>query len=506
MFVLVFYNLFIYFTVKDTSYLYYIIYIFFITLTQAALNGYSFKFIFPNSPYLSNVSLILFNSIAGIATIRFIQTFLKTKDHLPKLNKGYYFLGFLYLLDIVSVLVGFKQFSYKIMDLGGLLISFFSLFIAIKLILKGNRSARFFLLAWSFFLIGVILFVLKNSGVLPSNSFTNYTMTIGIALEGILLSFALANKINIIQAEKEELVMNQNIILEQKVDERTTELNKTLKNLKEAQSQLVDAEKMSSLGLLTAGIAHEINNPINFVSSNITPLKQDIDDLKAIIEKYEEIKDASNVNEKLSEVYALKQELDYEFLKTELNTIINSIDNGARRTTEIVKGLKNFSRLDENDLLLADINEGITSTLVILKSASNNIEIKTKLNPLPKINCYPGKLNQVFLNLINNAIYAINENTTRTENGKIEIETYSNENSVTIKISDNGIGIPEKFKEKIFDPFYTSKKVGDGTGLGLSIVYRIIENHNGKIEVNSVINKGTTFTITLPIKQTNKDG
>jgi signal transduction histidine kinase len=504
MFVLVFYNLFIYFTVKDSSYLYYIIYIFFITLTQAALNGYSFKFIFPNFPYLSNISLIIFNSIAGLATIKFIQTFLKTKIHLPKLNKGFYLIAFLYLLGIVTVILNLKQLSYKLMDLGGFLISFFSLFIAIKMSLKGDRSAKFFLLAWSFFLVGVILFVLKNSGILPSNSFTNYTMTIGIALEGILLSFALANKINIIQAEKKELIINQNIILEQRVEERTDELNKTLKNLKETQSQLVDAEKMSSLGQLTAGIAHEINNPINFVSSNIPPLKQDIDDLRAIIDKYEEIKDSSNVNEKLNEVNNLKQELDYEFLKTELNTIINGIDNGAKRTAEIVKGLKNFSRLDENDLMIANINEGIESTIAILKNTSFEIDILLNLNPLPEIECFPGKLNQVFLNVINNAIQAAKENTTRIGKGKVEITTLSESNVIKILISDNGIGMTDEIKAKVFEPFFTTKKVGDGTGLGLSIVYRIIENHNGKIDVNSIINKGTTFIITLPIKQLNK--
>lgn len=328
-------------------------------------------------------------------------------------------------------------------------------------------------------------------------------MQIGSAIETVLLSFALANKINIIQAEKEELIMNQNVILEQKVDERTTELNKTLKNLKETQSQLVDAEKMSSLGQLTAGIAHEINNPINFVSSNIPPLKQDIDDLKTIIKKYEEINSSSNINEKLNEINTLKQELDYEFLKTELNTIINGIETGAKRTAEIVKGLKTFSRLDENDLTLANINEGIESTLTILKSTSFDVDLLLNLNPLPEIECFPGKLNQVFLNVINNAIQATKENTTRPGKGKVEVTTLSEAKTIKILISDNGYGMTEETKAKIFEPFFTTKKIGEGTGLGLSIVYRIIENHKGKIEVNSIINRGTTFTITLPIKQQN---
>lgn len=499
MFVLIFYNIFIFFTVRDSSYLYYIIYISFITLTQAALNGYSFKFIFPNSPHLSNISLIIFNSIAGLAAIKFIQTFLKTKHHLPRLNKGYYFIAVFYILGLITVLLNLKQVSYKLMDFGGFLISFFSLFIAIKMSLKGNQSAKFFLVAWSFFLVGVILFVLKNSGVLPANVFTNHTMTLGVTLEGILLSFALANKINIVQAEKEELILNQNIVLEQKVDERTNELNIALTNLKETQSQLVDAEKMSSLGQLTAGIAHEINNPINFVSSNIPPLRQDIEDLKSIILKYEEIDTPKNLNEKLKEIELLKEELDYEFLKEELNSIINGIEIGAKRTTEIVKGLRNFSRLDENDFLVADLNEGIKSTLAILKSETTDIDINIHLTPNCEIECYPGKLNQVFLNIINNAIHAVNKS--NINKGLINISTEKTNGNVLIKITDNGIGITDDIKNKIFDPFFTTKKVGEGTGLGLSIVYRIIENHKGTIEVASEINKGTTFIIKLPTKQ-----
>ena len=501
MLVLVFYNLFIYFTVKDSSYLYYVVYIFFITLTQAALNGYSFKFIFPNYPELSNSSLILFNSIAGLATIKFIQTFLKTNIHVPTLNKGYILITILYLLGIVTVVVGFKQISYKLMDFGGFLISFFSLFIAIKIALKGERYAKFFLLAWSVFLIGVILFVLKNAGILPSNSFTNYTMTFGIAIEGILLSLALADRINIIRNEKEQLVREQNITLETKVNERTQELNKTLDHLKETQTQLVDAEKMASLGILTAGIAHEINNPINFVSSNIPPLRQDIDDLKSIINKYEEINESGNLNTKLIEVTKLKQQLDYEFLKTELDGIINSIENGANRTTEIVKSLRNFSRLDESDLMFADMNEGINSALVLLRSEYAGIEINKNLGELPMIECYPGKLNQVFLNLLNNAIYAVQNNTFRESIGKIDIKTLKENEVIKIIITDNGMGIKDEFLEKIFDPFFTTKEVGKGTGLGLSIVYRIIESHHGKIEVTSKINEGTTFTIRLPIHQ-----
>ncbi len=517
MLVLVLYNLFIFFSTKDIGYLYYVVYIFLISSTQAALNGYINRFIFQEQPYLSNISLILFNSLAGIAAVKFIQHFLNTKNQVPTLNKGYIVINFIYIAGIITVLFGELQTSHRLMDMGGALIAFYSLFIAIKLAKRANRSAKYFLAAWSMFLVGVILFVLKNFGVLPSNNLTNHTLTAGVAMEGILLSFALAARINdykkekeLLQQqafsalkEKEQLATQQNIILEQNVNERTAELNQTLNNLKETQSQLVDAEKMASLGLLTAGIAHEINNPINFVSSNISPLRQDIDDLIAIISKYEEVDDSSNISAKLKEIDQLKSELDYNFLKDELKTIINSIENGAFRTHEIVRSLRTFSRLDEGDLMFADINEGITSTLTLLKSKLSGIEVITKLEKLPKIECYLGKLNQVFMNLVSNAIDAIDENKAYIKKGIITIETIEEETNIKISISDNGTGIPNEIKEKIFDPFFTTKEVGKGTGLGLSIVYRIINNHKGTIGVTSEKNQGTIFIISIPKNRIN---
>lgn len=515
MLVLVLYNFFIYLSVKDISYLYYVSYIFLITLTQASINGYTLRFLSPDSPYFANISLILFNSVAGIAAIKFIQNFLETKKTIPTLNKFYTVITTIYIGGIVCILLGYNQISYSLMDLGGGLIAFFSLFIAIKLVLKKNKPAKYFLVAWSVFLVGVILFVLKNSGILPSNNFTNYTLTFGVAIEGTLLSFALAARINDYKKEKEasqrqayqtlkekeQFVGEQNIMLDTKVKERTLELNTTLENLKNTQSQLVDAEKMASLGQLTAGIAHEINNPINFVSSNISPLKQDINDLKTIIDKYSEITETSNIAEKLAEINALKNKLDYNFLTEELDGIISSIENGANRTTEIVRSLRNFSRLDEDDLIPTDINEGIESALVLLKSECTGIEIVKNLNPLPKIECYPGKLNQVFLNLLNNAVFAVRDNLENTKTGKIVITTSAENETIVIKITDNGIGIKQEIIDRIFEPFFTTKEVGKGTGLGLSIVYRIIEAHHGQIKVDSKINEGTTFTLTLPKHQ-----
>jgi signal transduction histidine kinase len=340
-------------------------------------------------------------------------------------------------------------------------------------------------------------------------------MPVGSAIETVLLSFALADRINIMRKEKEDsqlktvevlkenekIIKNQNVILEQKVIKRTDELNNTLTDLKQAQSQLVDAEKMSSLGQLTAGIAHEINNPINFVSSNILPLRQDIDDVKAILDKYEELETTDNIPEKLKEINDLKKELDYDYLKTELSEIINGIEDGAKRTTEIVSGLKNFSRLDEGEFKLANLNEGIKSTFLLVKSKLDGIQVNFDLGDIPEHECNPGKINQLVLNIIDNAIYAIKKTDAENSNGKIKIKTSNTKGSIILSILDNGIGIHEDNISKLFDPFFTTKDVGEGTGLGLSIVRGIVDAHNANIKVDSTENIGTEITITFPFRK-----
>lgn len=512
---LVLYNLFIYFTVKDSSYLFYVTYIFLISLTQACLNGYTLRFLFPDNLAFANSSLILINSCAGLASIRFIQLFMDTKKFVPTLNKGYFVIAFIYLGGIISILAGAKQVSYNLMDLGGFLISFYTLFIAIKISLKGSKPAKLFLLAWSVFLIGVILFVLKNVGILPANSYTNHLLTFGVATEGILLSIALATRINDYKKdkeasqleayqlleEKEQIVLNQNIMLEEKVQERTAELEKTNRNLKETQSQLVDAEKMASLGQLTAGISHEINNPINFVVSNIKPLKRDIQEIISILNKYNEISDPSQLKEKLEEINALKKKLDSDYLIEEINLLLKGIDEGANRTSEIVKGLKNFARTDEADLKKINIHESIEATLTLLNNSvsENKIKVIRNFGSIPEVECYPGKINQVIMNLLSNAIDALRFS--QNQDKTISIDTQMQGKDIMIQIADNGVGIPKEIISKIFDPFYTTKDVGEGTGLGLSIVYGIIKSHNGKIEVRSEVNKNTTFVITLPVQQ-----
>src|SRR5690606_15761706 len=375
---------------------------------------------------------------------------------------------------------------------------------------------------WSIFLLGIIFFVLKDVGIVPYNLYSVSAVQIGSVIEVVLLSFALADKINILEAqnrasreqallatqETARIIREQNILLEQKVQERThelqlpnAELEKALKELNEAESQLVESEKMASLGQLTAGIAHEINNPINFVTSNVHPLKRNVGILTQLINQIEAIclMDIP-VDEKKQKIEQLKQEEDYDYLCTEIEYLLNGIGEGATRTAEIVKGLRIFSRLDEDDLKQANIHDGLDSTLAILNhQLGNYIKINKKYSELPLVECYPGKLNQVFLNIMTNAIHAINLRWNKQIGGELTVATRSDDNNAYISIQDNGIGMDEATQKKIFEPFFTTKEVGEGTGLGMSIAYNTIKKHNGYIELESTPGVGTTFTLVIPL-------
>ncbi|PCI96947.1 MAG: hypothetical protein COB15_08795 [Flavobacteriales bacterium] len=515
MLTIILYNLFIYFTVKDKTYLIYIIYILFLTLTYASFKGISYEYLWPNTPYM-NYLIPSYSSIVSIFLLLFINQFLKLKTHLPIIRKINFVLIVLFTFCIGLNLSGNYFIGASISQLITILISPFLIVIGVICVRKNIREAKFFLLAWSFLLGTLIIYIFKLNGVIPFNSFTNNSVLYGSAAEAILLSFALADRINIFRKEKEiaqkeavealieneKLIKGQNVVLEQKVKERTTELNQTLLNLRETQSQLVDAEKMSSLGQLTAGIAHEINNPINFVSSNIAPLRQDIADINTIINKYADLKDSDNIKENLEEIESLKKELDFDYLKTELTTIINGIEEGAKRTTEIVSSLRNFSRLDEGELIYANINDGLESTIVLIRNKLDGIKIVKNFGKIPDCECNPGKINQLIMNLIDNAIYAIHKKDIENKNGEITLTTKSKEGFIILIIKDNGIGIPENIKEKLFDPFFTTKDVGEGTGLGLSIVRNIIDNHKGIIKINSTLKEGSEIIIKIPIKHT----
>ncbi|MDD2708188.1 MAG: PAS domain S-box protein [Verrucomicrobiae bacterium] len=285
------------------------------------------------------------------------------------------------------------------------------------------------------------------------------------------------------------------------------ELLKTMRDLAEAnrhlhdsQSQLLQSEKMASLGQLAAGVAHEINNPMGFINSNLGTLGGYIETLKKLLalhERYLEVSrdGAGGEGEKiLREIGELRKREDVSFILEDVDLLVNESLEGTRRVKEIVTGLKSFARLDEADIKEANLNEGIEATLkLIWNELKYKCEIRKKLGTLPPLRCHPGQLNQVFMNLLINASHAI------SEKGTITIETGVENGQIVIRIADTGAGIPEENLSKLFTPFFTTKPVGKGTGLGLSIAYGIVKKHHGDIQVESKAGKGTAFTIRLPL-------
>ncbi|MDY6902180.1 MAG: ATP-binding protein [Cyanobacteriota bacterium] len=298
---------------------------------------------------------------------------------------------------------------------------------------------------------------------------------------------------------------NAKIELENKVKERTQELQDTLINLRNTQAQMLQAEKMSALGQTVAGVAHEINNPVNFIHANIEYIQTYIKDLLEVVTIYQEYypETPELLKDKIDEI-------DLDFIKEDTVKILASMNIGTVRIREIVKSLRSFSRLDEADYKQVDIHEGIDNTLLILRhrlknnSTQSEIQIIKDYGQIPLVECYAGKLNQVFMNILGNAIDALSELiTSDTTTAKITISTQvTDKNWVKICIADNGMGIDEKVSKNIFNPFFTTKPVGKGTGLGLSISYQIIaETHKGKIYCDSELGKGTKFIVEIPIRQ-----
>lgn len=297
--------------------------------------------------------------------------------------------------------------------------------------------------------------------------------------------------------------------LEQRVEERTRELKQALEDLKETQSQLIQTEKMSSLGQMVAGVAHEINNPVSFVYGNLNYVGEYSEQLLKIIELYQQ-----HYPEAPEEIEECLEEVDIEFVKEDLPKVLASMKEGTNRIATIVKSLRTFSRLDESELKLAHINEGIESTLMILehrlkfKPNHPGIKVVKEYGNIPVVNCYAGQLNQVFLNIIDNAIDALDERDQQRTSAKIQanpsrisISTKVLDNDwINVTIADNGPGINEEVRAKLFDPFFTTKPVGKGTGLGLSISYQIVvKKHRGQIECRSSPGEGTEFVVKIPV-------
>jgi PAS domain S-box-containing protein len=286
-------------------------------------------------------------------------------------------------------------------------------------------------------------------------------------------------------------------LMEAALQKKGAEQQQLIQQLQEAQAQLLQSEKMASIGQLAAGIAHEINNPIGFINSNMGALKTYVDTLCELTEQVDQtVQGLPGQDDLKTKVAQFKKQADYEFLKDDVADLVRESLDGLKRVKDIVQSLKDFAHIGETDWQFADLHAGIDSTLTI---ANNEFKykamVKKDYGTLPQVKCLASQLNQVFMNLIVNASHAI------TNHGVITIRTGVDTDGVWVEIGDNGSGIAPDILTRIFDPFFTTKPVGKGTGLGLSLSYNIVAKHGGRIEVASVLGQGTRFTVHLPISQ-----
>lgn len=294
--------------------------------------------------------------------------------------------------------------------------------------------------------------------------------------------------------------------LEARVSQRTVELTvanaalkhekegqeKLIKDLAAAHSQLLQSEKLASLGQLAAGVAHEINNPIGFVSSNLGTLHGYIGELFKVLSAYEHSESEMSAATRAA-ITEIKKQTDLDYMRNDAGSLLAESMEGLQRVKRIVQDLKDFSHVDKQERQLADLEHGLESTLnIVWNELKYKAEVVKEYSGIPKINCIPAQLNQVFMNLLMNAVQAIEER------GRITIRTGTDGNEVWVEIEDTGKGIKPEHMDRIFDPFFTTKPVGSGTGLGLSLSYGIVRDHGGRIEVKSEPGKGAVFRVVLP--------
>ncbi|MFD2200558.1 7TM diverse intracellular signaling domain-containing protein [Shivajiella indica] len=508
MLLILFYNLFLYFSTREKLYLYYVGYVASITWFMSTVYQYVFEFLWPGNPIINQFAVASAAATILTATL-FTREFLHTKQQVPRLHTfSWMFIG-MGTLSFIMVFTPLKIPALMLAQAGIMLAAIYFLITGIVVYRKKYKPAKFYLVAWIFLIAGFIAAILETVNVLPVMYYIN-AMQIGSAFEVTLLSLALADRINVYKQEREEaqakalkaakenadLVLQQNILLEQSVEQRTKELSKSLHELKAAQAQLVHSEKMASLGELTAGIAHEIQNPLNFVNNFSEVSNELIDEMTEEL-KHGKIEEAKEI-------------------ALDIKTNLQKINHHGNRADAIVKSMLAHSRASAGEKVPTNINALADEYLRLsyhgmrAKDKSFNADFKTNFDAnLPKVNVIPQDIGRVLLNIINNAFQACAEQSSKGSDPDayrglgdfkpiVTVTTKSLGDKIEISISDNGPGIPDAIKDKIFQPFFTTKPTGQGTGLGLSLSYDIIKAQGGELELNSRAGQ-TTFKIVLKI-------
>jgi signal transduction histidine kinase len=527
------YNSFLAFSTGQRTYFSYIFVVLTVGLVQWGFNGYD-RLLWGDVPWMAVNGLTVTGAFSGLSALMFARHFLEVRRYTPGWNRLIQILLGVYTAALGAALIGRPMLAYNLVNLGALSAPAM-LILSIVSWRRGSPSAPWYFVAWLIFLVAVTMQALRDFGVLPSTQMTATFLPIGTVLEMLLLSFALGNRINQLKRssdeanakalaaslENERIVKEQNAELEARVRQRTEalaaangELSAALEDLKGAQDQLIQTEKLASLGQMTAGIAHELNNPINYVQSNATSLNRDMEELIEIIEAHAAAlaalaEGAPGAADMVERARDRARQLDLQFLMEESRQLIKGILEGADRTARIVGGLRVFGRMDGDELVEASLQDLLEASITVLGNRARSrarIEVNFE-EGTPALWCQSGKLSQVFMNIVVNAVQATESRWPEAEDRLVSVQLTAlsdganagEPTSLEIRIRDNGTGMDDTTRQRIFDPFYTTKDVGKGTGLGLSIVKGILDDHGAVIRVESALDKGTCFILTFPL-------
>lgn len=564
---MILYNLMLFISLRDISYLQYILFVSLHAMSIAWAAGLGFEYLWDGSPAWTAASRSVLSVLAMSAVIIFMLRMLTISQLSPHLDRLFKVLLVINLLVLPGYFIDFllfTRFTMLAIPAEGLLL----LATAIYAVFRGQRSARFFVAGYFVLSMAILLASLRLAGIVPSNLLTSNGVQMASAFEMIILAFALADRIHLIRDEKEKaqaaaLASQQRLVetlktseqrLEQRVEQRTGELQQSLHDLRSTQSQLIQSEKMASLGQLVANVAHEINTPIAAVKSSGESITSALERVKATSVEYEALDSATRAlfarlmahasvrhtvlssREERQQVRETTRQLELagieqaqakarmlvqlnaqtvaaDFLPllahphaslllqraesmAEIFAGTANINMAVSRVSKIVFALKSFARIDKSGTMVkAKLHEGLDTVLTIYQNQfKQGVELVQHYEELPALLCLPDELCQVWINLIHNALQAMNNQGTLTVNIRRAGE------EAIVSIGDTGCGIPEEIREHIFEAFFTTKAIGEGSGIGLDIVRLIVEKHHGRIDVQTAVGAGSTFSVYLPLK------